>query len=410
MKTELHALGGWEDHNFLGGLRDLSIDFRPGVVLWPVRVNHIVEPERFLPEERLRIQLRQPGFLEARTNGFLRPELNVYPLLVSPNPSPDSSIVGYREMKMAAGVDRRFSELFVSLAYNLQVEWPFSYKGPLDRALNTVFLLFPQLITTLDFRDNALHPHSGAYISNDLQLAGLPVHGSARDLRVQPEVRGYVPVARRLTWAARASLGLLFPMDYGDTIGNPSTDVTNDEQRALRVRDIETVYLRGFFSGGANSNRGYPFRGIGPHGVVPFLNPSTAAQQLALQCDPSQGPVDPSVCALPTGGFTLWELSTELRIALAGAFASSVFCDASDVSARTADLRSKYWHLSCGLGIRYDTPVGPIRLDVGYRIPHLQVLGFRDENAIYAADPTETVQPRLFGLPIAVAFGIGEAY
>ena len=32
-------------------------------------------------------------------------------------------------------------------------------------------------------------------------------------------------------------------------------------------------------------------------------------------------------------------------------------------------------HLSCGGGARYDTPVGPIRLDIGYRIPGLQYPG-----------------------------------
>src|ERR1019366_10416354 len=33
LKTEVHGLAGWEDHNFLGGLRDFSVDFTPGVVV-----------------------------------------------------------------------------------------------------------------------------------------------------------------------------------------------------------------------------------------------------------------------------------------------------------------------------------------------------------------------------------------
>ena len=31
--------------------------------------------------------------------------------------------------------------------------------------------------------------------------------------------------------------------------------------------------------------------------------------------------------------------------------------------------------LSCGVGARYDTPVGAIRLDAAYRIPGVQTLG-----------------------------------
>jgi outer membrane protein insertion porin family/translocation and assembly module TamA len=74
-------------------------------------------------------------------------------------------------------------------------------------------------------------------------------------------------------------------------------------------------------------------------------------------------------------------------------------------------------HLSCGVGARYDTPVGPIRLDIGYRVQPLQVLGFPNEIAAYENDVTNGVPPRLFGgsslgsgIPLAVALGIGEAY
>jgi outer membrane protein insertion porin family/translocation and assembly module TamA len=37
--------------------------------------------------------------------------------------------------------------------------------------------------------------------------------------------------------------------------------------------------------------------------------------------------------------------------------------------------------MSVGTGARYDTPVGPIRLDLGYRIEPLQVLGYPDDYA-----------------------------
>lgn len=419
IKTEAHALVGWEDHDFLGDLRDFSVDFKPGVVLYPTRVDNLVKPTNPLPEERLRLQLRQPGFLEHGTTLFVRPELNVYPMLVEPNPDPTQPVVGYVEPRGAIGVDRRFGKHFIaSFAQNVQGEIPFAYipSLPLNEPLPTILLSYPQLITTLDYRDSTVHPHVGFYLSNDLQVAGLG--GSATDVRVQPEARGYVPIARGVTLAARGQLGFLFAKNYGDYVQNhlsqPPSDsgipgATNRIFGAVD-RDIEIVYFRGFFSGGPNSNRGFPLRGIAPHGVVPFLDPASASQQVALGCVPGTPGYDVSKCSVPIGGFTQWEASLEMRFDVSGPFGTAVFCDAGDVSAQPVDLRFDHLHLSCGAGARYDTPVGPLRLDIGYRIQPLQVLGYANETAAAAHDPTEGTQPLFLGIPLAVSFGIGEAF
>jgi outer membrane protein insertion porin family/translocation and assembly module TamA len=419
IKTEVHALVGWEDHDFLGNLRDVSIDFTPGVVLYPTRVDNVVSPSNPLAEEHLRLQFRQPGFLEPRTTLFVRPEFNVYPLLVEPNPDPTQPVVGYVEPRGAVGLDRRFGKHFIaSIAQNVQGEFPFAYIPSLKIAqpLPQIFLAYPQLTTTLDFRDNAVHPHAGAYLSNDLQVAGLG--GSADDVRVQPEARGYVPITKSITFAARGSLGFLFAQNYGDYIQHhlsepaapsPLPKAANNTYGDVD-RDIEIVYFRGFFSGGPSSNRGFPLRGIAPHGLVPFLNPASASTQVALACVPGTATYDASKCSVPIGGFTLWEASTELRFDVSGPFGAAIFCDAGDVSAEQTDIRLTHLHLACGAGGRYDTPVGPIRLDIGYRIPFLQVLGFPNEAAVSAHDPTEGTQPMIFSVPLAISFGIGEAF
>jgi hypothetical protein len=413
LKTDLHGVIGWEDHDFLGGLRDFRIELKPGVVLYPMRIDNIVAPNSILPEGRLRLQLRQPGFLEARTHLFIRPELNVFPLLVKTSPSPDDPVVGYGELKASAGVDRVFGHFFAALGHNVQLEAPFAYKGALDPALKTLVISYPSLTVALDLRDDRIHTHKGIYLSNDLQVAGGPFGGDAQDVKVQPEVRTYVPIAKGVTFATRASVGFLFSSNYGDVVQNHLGDALTDANRTERVRDIETVFFRGFYSGGSTSNRGYPIRGIAPHGVVPFLNPQTAAQQVQLRCDPSPAnnfKPDPAACSIAIGGFTLWELSNELRFAITGPLHAATFCDMSDVSPHPGNIRLTHLHLSCGVGVRYETPVGPIRLDVGYRIQPAQVLGFASEQALSRSDPTEGVPATLFGVPIAVAFGIGEAY
>lgn len=419
IKTEVHALVGWEDHDFLGDLRDFSIDFKPGVVLYPTRVDNLVSPTNPLPAERLRLQLRQPGFLEPRSTLFVRPELNVYPLLVEPNPDPNQPVVGYVEPRGAVGVDRRFGKHFVaSISHNVQGEYPFAYipSLPIAEPLPQILLSYPQLLTTFDLRDDPVHPHAGLYASNDLQVAGLG--GSASDIRIQPELRGYVPLARSVTLALRGSLGLLFAQNYGDYVQHHLTEPAAPSPlpgAASRTyadvdRDIEIVYFRGFFSGGPSSNRGFPLRGIAPHGRVPFLNPASASAQVALACAPGQPGYDTPRCSVPIGGFTLWEGSIESRFDISGPLGAALFCDAGDVSAESLDFRPTHLHLSCGLGARYDTPVGPIRLDVGYRIPFLQVLGYATEADVAAHDPTEGTQPAIFGVPLALAFGIGEAF
>ena len=120
IKTDLHLVVGWEDHNFFGGLRDFSTTFKPGVVLYPLRIDNLKGPVQPLPEEWFKAELRQPGFIEARTTGFIRPQFNIFPLLVEVDPPADAPVVGYREIKVPIGVDRVFwKKLYVGLDYTL---------------------------------------------------------------------------------------------------------------------------------------------------------------------------------------------------------------------------------------------------------------------------------------------------
>lgn len=424
IKAEAHAIVGWEDHNLFGNLRDVSVDFTPGLVFYPTNVDDLIAPTNYFPEERLRVQLRQPGFLEPRTTGFLRPSFNVYPLLVesvSAQQIPSTNVVGYVEPKLSLGLERRFGKhLFGTFAYNLQGEDPFFYKGPCSEgACSTlpppILLSFPQLTAQLDFRDNAVHPHAGFQANADLQAAGLG--GTAEDVRIQPDVEGYIPIARNVTFALTGALGLLFPFNYGTSIEElPTKAQLNLDPFAPKATDldIETLYFRGFASGGPSSNRGFPLRGVAPHGYVSFLNPSTASTQVANGCSPT-APV--GRCLSPIGGFTMWEASAELRADVSGPLGFAAFCDTGDVSQfvfpEKHALRFDYLHMSCGAGARYDTPVGPIRLDIAYRIQPLQIVGpgTHNETEAFEHDATFGLQPLLFNvLPVAIAFGIGEAF
>jgi outer membrane protein insertion porin family/translocation and assembly module TamA len=398
LRTDLHLTTGWEDRNFLGGLRRFTVQFVPGVVLYPTRLPNLPAPQHVLPEGRLRTEFRQPGVFEARTNGFIKTQLTASPVLLTPEYQAGSPVLGYGDARAGVGLDRTYWKFFGALSQNVQFSVPFMYLGPKDPDLNPIVVSYPELNLTLDLRNDRVHPHHGVYVASDLQVAG--VGGDARDVKIQPELRGYVPIAKRVTFATRAAIGLLFPQNYGSTVESDAlTGTPGNASRAAWVRDLQLMFLRGFFSGGPGSNRGYALREIGPHGVIPFYNGAQGAGG-ATNCDPTSPAYSETLCDLPLGGFTLWEASAELRYPITGAFAGTLFSDASDVSDRRVDFRFDRPHLSAGLGFRYDTPVGPLRLDVGYRIPGAQ--------APKAAD--EGTPQTLFGAPVAVSLGIGEAF
>ncbi len=390
LRTDIHGLLGWEHRNFLGHLRVFSVETRPGVVLYPLRVNNLVAPEKPLFENRFKVELRERGLFNTRATGFIRPQLDIYPVLINPNPVPDAPVLGYGELRGAVGADNVFWRLYAALSQNVQVAYPFSYKGTLDPTLTTIVISYPELLLQLDLRDDRLHPRKGVLLASGFQVAGGPFLGDAQDVKVQPEVRGYLPLGKKVVLAGRFGAGFLFPLNYGEAVsGNAASLSARD-----RTRDYQITFFRGLFSGGPNSNRGYPSRGISPYGNVGFLTPEAERLRQDANCTED--------CRVPTGGFSQWEASAELRVAISGPISGATFCDMADVAPQAATLRFSHLHLSCGLGARYDTPVGPVRVDIGYRIPGAQVLG--------GLTPDEKEPPTLFGLPIAVAVGIGEAF
>ena len=392
LKTDVHGTIGWQSSNFLGNLRRFEVRFTPGVVLYPTRFPDVQAPQKLLLESKVLASLRQPAFIEARTTGLARAEYNIYPVLLPG--ATNQAVLGYHEVKGTIGVERTFlGHLFVSPQYGAQGNFPFDYLGHTPD-VQTLVISYVDLFAYLDFRDDPIHTKKGIYIGNQLQVAGGPLQGDATDVRVQPEVRAYLPISKRIVFASRASTGFLFPFDYGKY-----AEINFRNEGPSRVegsaRDYQILFFRGFYAGGPASNRGYAQRGIGPYDVIPYLSP--AGQSVSASgCNPND-----KGCSLPTGGRTLWEASTEIRIVIQGAFSTALFCDAADVSPFSTDLRFNRPHLSCGAGGRYDTPVGPIRLDIGYRVPGLQYLG---------SSSFERPPDTLLGLPIALAFGIGEAF
>lgn len=429
LRLAAHAIIGWEDRNLLGGLRQFEVSWRPGVTLFPTSVGSLKPPTRPLFESSLQSTLRQPSFVEGRTTGRLGLEYNVFPLLFPPQQGVDPGdevIIGYNQLRSTAGVERAFFDhrLFLATTYNWQANFPFTYQGEKPDGLDPVRVSFPELETRLDLRDDPIQPKNGIVLSNKLQVATRLLAGTVTDIRVRPELRVFRELIRhrRLVLGARVGFGFLFPRDYGNTLDLQSAEgqeLARNPSDPNVIRDQHKLLFRAFYSGGPNSNRGYPFREVGPHGPVGFLIPTGA------NCSPQTTTPDGQVvtstldqleqrgCIRPLGGLTLWEASVELRFVITGPLESVIFMDASDVSERLVDFRNfTVPHLSVGPGLRYQTPVGPFRLDVGYRIPGLQ----QEAGATAGSDPflsDREPSPLHIGpwpIPITVHFAIGEAY
>jgi outer membrane protein insertion porin family/translocation and assembly module TamA len=411
LKLSNSLLAGWENRNFLGGMRELRLEDRFSLTYYPLRIGRpFVEPTRLLPENYFNVTLRQPAFLERRTEGVLRAEVNVFPILYRLDPSVDPDrerIIGFLELRGQAGLERGFlrRRIVIAPSYSWSENWPVRYqtRGPDPAGLGPVRVIYPELLTDLDFRDDPNSPRNGVRLLNTIQLGGAFGLGDVSDVRINPDLRLFYEIFRDVTLAVRGSVGLLFPENYGDTLRG-GAELRSDSGAV--IRDQARLLFRVFYSGGPNSNRGYPFRGIGPHGPLGFLQPATVECSLAPDAN------NPPVCDRPLGGLTAWEASTEVRFPIAGALGGVTFIDASDVTRERAHLRATSPHLSPGFGIRYATPVGPVRFDIGFRAVRTFVQDdpATPENERDVELGNEPDPGTLLGLPMVWNISIGQAF
>jgi len=397
-RTRAAVRAGWESRNFMGGLRKLSFTVTPGLTFYPIGTEGA--SVQLLPELETVLEFEQPAILDPRTTGYARNEFNIYPVIYA-DYNPGDNIIGFRELKDAIGAERPFllSGLRARASYNFEARFPFMYLGPKPAGLDTVLVLFPELVLDLDLRDDPIEPRSGAYFQIATQVAGTLV-GDAKDVRLRPEARLYAKLGANWTLGWRGTLGLLFPDRCGDSptrgcYGDSLNQESSGADQSALTRDQQILLFRGFYSGGATSNRGYLLNEVGPHGVLGFLAPTN------INCTVMNPPPE---CERPLGGLTLWEMSLELRVSLSDLAGVVFFVDTSDVTRDTASFRLAYPHLSAGSGFRLRTPVGAVRFDLGIRVPYLQHVG-------EANLPAGEGEPdRFLGLPMAFHFGLGEAF
>jgi translocation and assembly module TamA len=186
------------------------------------------------------------------------------------------------------------------------------------RTLGTVVL---PLSLTWDRRNDALNPTLGFFVEGGV-TPFLGLQGADSGAQAKLEARGYIGFGEddRFVLAGRAQVGAVAGASL---FGTPRG------------------YL--FYSGGGSTVRGQPFDSLGVTSACPGGPPG---------------------CTLRSGGQGFAALSGELRTRITDDISVVGFVDAGYVSAGTFSGASD-WHAGAGLGLRYQTGIGPLRVDVG---------------------------------------------
>lgn len=194
-----------------------------------------------------------------------------------------------------------------------------------------------------DRRDDPVEPHKGIYNTVDLGIATHALGSQVNFLRLLARNATYHPLGKKLVLARSTEFGEIYAFDY-----------TGDPFAAIPLAER-------FFGGGGTSHRGFPENQAGPR-------------------DMSTG--------FPLGGTALLFNQTELRFPLIGENIGGVlFHDMGNTYSSLGNLSFRvhqknlqdfdYMVHAVGFGIRYRTPVGPLRVDLGYSINPPAFFGFK---------------------------------
>jgi outer membrane translocation and assembly module TamA len=228
-------------------------------------------------------------------------------------------------------------------------------------------LLVPQLVQPVrigifsanlvqDHRDNPTDPHHGMYNTADIGLA-TRYFGSQRSFgRVLLRNATYYRLTSSIVLARQTQFGVIAPF-------SAPAGVSEEESVPLPER---------FFGGGADSLRAFPYNQAGPRDTGMALIAGAASSQPT---------------GFPLGGNALFFNNVELRFPLYGPNIQGVlFHDMGNVYSTLSDISFRYRQRNLqdfnyaaqavGFGIRYRTPVGPIRVDLAYGLNPPAYQGF----------------------------------
>jgi outer membrane protein insertion porin family len=229
------------------------------------------------------------------------------------------------------------------LSKPITIFYDFTYRHVGVSNLKIDPLLLPQLAQSVrvgiaeinfiqDRRDDPLDAHKGIYNTVDVGLAAKAFGSQTSFVRILARNATYHPLGTKLVLARETQVGL-----------QPAWAIPANSEAGDPIPLAER-----FFAGGGNTQRGFPENQAGPR-------------------DPLTG--------FPLGGSAMFFNNTELRFPLYGANINgvlfedmgNVFSSIGAVTFRVNQHDQKdfdYMVHAVGFGIRYKTPIGPLRLDL----------------------------------------------
>jgi len=344
-RNEIRLLGEYTNRNFFGDLRRLTLSAKLGWAFLPNIYDALFTPSatgrKSGPLAQTRLEFEQPHFVfrYVKFQSAAELERGLEPAYT------------FFSARFRAGlVWQPFPSLSVIPSYNLEYYGlpegsPQSVRF-LPLGCSSCLLSFLEQRVVWDRRDNPLEPKTGYYAAFAVQEGGGPL-ASFGYLRMFPDLRGYVtPGDGRLTLAAKVRFGTLIPFwNRGQTSGAPTSPV-----------------VARFYSGGADM-RGFNSRRLSPMLIVP----QTRFYRNGDLDPRADGSVQGE--ALPIGGNGLFEGSLEARWRAGDKLILALFLDTGFVSENSLSIDAfKQMQYAVGFGIRYPTIVGPIRVDLAYRL------------------------------------------
>ncbi len=213
--------------------------------------------------------------------------------------------------------------------------------------------LFPQIRLSSvsgglvwDRRDDLLDPTAGGLMSLDGEVAARSLGSEVGFAKVFAQAFGF----RRITRVNRVVLG--GRVQVGIARGfTREVDIPDGEGRTELVADLPAG--RRFFAGGSTTVRGFQQDRLGVPGVI-------------------------NQDGLSSGGNGVIVINGEVRTQLWTNIAVVGFLDGGNVFARAGDMSLRELRGAAGFGLRYRSPLGPLRLDFGFKLDRRLVSGKRE--------------------------------
>jgi outer membrane protein assembly complex protein YaeT len=234
--------------------------------------------------------------------------------------------------------------LRVSLRYSFGTTRTFDNRlSEEDQA--TIDRLFPQVRLSgfsgalfRDTRDDVVEPRRGYFMSAEGSIAARALGGQVGFAKTYLQGSWFrrIPGSRGIVVAGRTAVGLADGFAREETItgpdGNTVTAVVEDLPASER-----------FFAGGDTTIRGFAVDSVGAPNTI-------------------------SPAGFPRGGNATVILNGELRIPVWREFGAVLFVDGGNVFNRVTELDFGELRGAAGFGVRYRSPIGPIRFDLGFKL------------------------------------------